>query len=116
MKRAIAILVSVVLLAALAIGQTTTVDVRYRTTAPTTGSPVAVYAWQVSTDGGATWTNARTSTGVEVVLSLAAGVPVLVRVAGIDAQDRQGPWSPVSDPYTPDAGAPGGCGKPAVVK
>ena len=30
-----------------------------------------------------------------------------IRVAGVDAQNRQGVFSVASDPYTPDPGAPG---------
>ena len=36
------------------------------------------------------------------------------RVAGVDAENRQGPFSNASDPYMPDAGAPGQPGKPIL--
>ena len=37
-----------------------------------------------------------------------------MRVAGMDANNRQGIFSVASDPYLPDAGAPGQPGKPIL--
>jgi len=39
----------------------------------------------------------------------------VVRVAGVDTLDRQGPWSVSSDPYTPTLGSPGAPGKPVAI-
>ncbi len=91
-----------------------TVNVTYNWTAPTTGSAVANYIVQKSESGG-TWTQVGTATTTSYVLAATAGTPVQVRVAGVDSQTRQGPWSTASDSYTPDAGAPGQPGKPVVV-
>ena len=38
-----------------------------------------------------------------------------VRVAGVDAQSRQGPFSPPSESYTPAVGPPGQPGQPIVI-
>jgi hypothetical protein len=91
-----------------------TVNVTYNWTAPTSGSTVVNYVVQKSESGG-TWTQVGTATSTSYVLAATAGVPVQIRVAGVDAQTRQGVWSVASDSYTPDAGAPGQPGKPVVI-
>lgn len=93
-------------------GQTTTISFTYSWTAPTTGSPVHHYEVQTSTDGGVNWSARGTTTTTSMVLSLNVGLTYLVRVRGVDSQNRLGTWSPVSDPNTVDAGPPGACGKP----
>jgi hypothetical protein len=104
-------LVTMVLLAAPASAQTTTVNVAYSWTAPTTGSPVTSYVIQQSIDGG-TWTQVATSSTTSYTLAATVGHAHRIRVAGVDAQARQGIWSVESDAYTPDAGTPGQPGKP----
>lgn len=94
--------------------QAQNVQVTASWTAPSTGSPVHHYVVQVSANGGA-YLPAGTSTTTSLVLTLPIGATYTVRVAGIDAQDRQGPYSSPSDPYTPDLGPPGQPGKPIVM-
>lgn len=96
----------------------TTVQVTASWEAPTTGSPVVRYALQLSTDGESTWTTASsTIEGTSHILDLEFDTTYVARVAGIDAQDRQGPWSETSDPYTPtiDIGPPGEPGRPVLI-
>jgi len=100
-----------VLLAAPASAQTTTVNVNYTWTAPTTGSAVTSYVIEQSIDSGA-WTQIATSSTTSYTLAAAVGRSHRIRVAGVDAQARQGIFSVASDAYTPDAGAPGQPGKP----
>jgi hypothetical protein len=100
------------LLASVASAQT--INVSYSWTAPTTGSPVAQYVVQQSIDGGA-FTTVGTSTTTSYVLAATVGHAHRIRVAGVDAQSRQGPYSEASDPYTPDLGPPGQPGKPVVI-
>ena len=94
--------------------QAQTVQVTASWTAPSTGSPVHHYVVQLSTNGGA-YQPAGTSTTTSISLTLAVGSTYTVRVAGVDAQDRQGAYSLPSDPYTPDLGPPGQPGKPIVM-
>ena len=90
-----------------------TMDVAYQWNAPTTGSAVVNYIVQQSIDGGA-WTQVGTAPSTNYTLAATIGVSHRVRVAGVDAQSRQGPFSLPSDPYTPDPGAPGQPGKPIM--
>ncbi len=106
----------VVLAAAAATAQTTE-NVNYSWTAPTTGSPVVTYVVQHSVDGGPFTTIASVSSNA-YTLAASVGHAHRIRVAGVDAQSRQGVWSEASDPYTPpipDPGAPGQPGKPVVL-
>jgi hypothetical protein len=48
------------------------------------------------------------------VMMLAVGQSHEIRVAGVDAEDRMGPFSVPSDPYAPDPGAPAQPGKPIL--
>ena len=91
----------------------TTTDLNYQWSAPVTGSPVDHYIVEHSVDGG-TWTQVGTTTTASYTLTAAYGQAHRIRVAGVDADDRQGPYSDPSDPYTPDAGAPGQPGKPIL--
>ena len=90
-------------------------SVAYNWTAPTTGSPVDHYVVQHSTDGGAWVTVDDNVTTLSFTLSAAYDVEHRIRVAGVDALGRQGPWSTASDPYTPSLGAPGQPGQPIAV-
>ena len=104
-------IVSVALFASTAFAQTSTIPTTYTWTAPTTGSPVAHYVVQ-SSIGGGTWTQIATVTTASYVLAAQIGSSYQIRVAGVDAQNRQGVWSPASSAYIPDLGAPGMPGKP----
>jgi len=103
-----------VLLAASFANAQTTLNVTYNWTAPTTGSAVHHYVVQKSEAGGS-WSQVGTATTTAFVLAATTGIAVQIRVAGVDSQSRQGPWSAASDAYSPDAGAPGQPGKPVVI-
>ncbi len=92
--------------------QTETVSVGVTTTAPTSGNPVVAYLWEMSMDGGTTWTTAGTSPGVATTITVPTLTAVRVRVRGRDILGGTGAWSDVSDPYTATRGNPGACGKP----
>jgi len=93
--------------------QAQTEPVSYTWTAPTTGSSVDHYIVQHSVDGGA-WTQVGSVSNNSYTLNAEFGVAHRIRVAGVDASDRQGPFSVASDPYTPDLGSPGQPGKPII--
>ena len=86
------------------------VNVTYEWTAPTTGEPVDHYV--VQRHNGSAWGGEVTATGNTATLEMESGWRV--RVAGVDALGRQGPWSEESEAYL-DAGAPGAPGKPSFV-
>jgi hypothetical protein len=83
----------------------------YTWTAPTTGSPVVKYAVEISMNGAVidtVWAVGTTSIDIDVIY----GSDYSVRVAGVDAADRWGPWSAPSvletveeDPPTNTSGA-----------
>ncbi|MBK8164337.1 MAG: hypothetical protein IPK64_00080 [bacterium] len=104
-------LLTTALLATSASAQTTTVNVSYTWTAPTSGSAVDHYVVEVKVDSG-NFTQVGTTATNSYTLTAAVGHAHQLRVAGVDAQDRQGPFSVPSDTYTPDAGAPSAPGKP----
>lgn len=104
--------VGVLLVGTLAIAAGTTRSVTYRCTKPTTGSPVVTYNWYTSDNAGTTWTLAATSTDTFVTLSLTLLKTYIVKVEGVDALNRHGPFSVNADPFTPDDGPPGAPGKP----
>jgi len=89
------------------------IAVNYQWTAPVTGSPVDHYVVQQSVNGGS-WTQIATSSSTTYTLSASVGDAHSIRVAGVDADGRQGVFSVASDPYTPDLGAPGQPGKPII--
>jgi hypothetical protein len=111
---AIAILATIGLLGALPAAAQTTVEVTASWTPPSEGSPVHHYILQLSTDGGP-FVTVGSVTGTSYVLDLEVGQTYVARVAGVDDQDRQGPFSEDSDPYTPDVGPPGQPGKPIIM-
>ena len=88
--------------------------VTYTWTAPTTGSPVVNYLVEISIGGGPFVASAMVASNTYSLAAL-PGNSYQIRVAGIDAQDRQGPYSDASDPYL-DEGAPGQPGKPTIVE
>jgi hypothetical protein len=111
-KRKALFVLSLILLASLAIGQTTSLNVTYTWSAPTTGSVVHHYVVQTSSNG-TTWTTITAQpTSPSATVAAPVGVQLLVRVAGVDAQGRQGVFSDPSDPFVADAGQPGAPGKP----
>lgn len=115
MKRALVLIM--LLVASIAMGQTMatmamdqqTAEVRASWTAPITGSPVVTYVLQLSRDGEPFETYATTDT-TTVIMSLDVLHEYIARVAGVDALDRQGPWSEPSSPYLVDPGPPGSPG------
>lgn len=89
-------------------------SVQYSWTAPTTGSQVDHYVVEHSVDGGAFVEIAQVTT-TTFTLSAAYEQDHSIRVAGVDAWGRKGPYSLPSDPYTPSLGAPGQPGKPIAL-
>jgi len=89
------------------------VAVNYQWSAPTSGSPVDHYVVQQSVNGGS-WSQIATSSSTTYTLSASVGDAHSIRVAGVDADGRQGEFSVASDPYTPDLGTPGRPGKPII--
>ena len=86
--------------------------VTYTWTPPTTGSPVVHYVVQAATDGGS-FVTVGAVTSNTYTLTASAGISYIIRVAGVDSMDRQGPWSEESDPFM-DSGPPGQPGRPFI--
>ena len=112
------LLITTLGLALLVLGQgaalaQTTLDIDYTWTAPTSGSPVDHYIVEHSVDGGA-WTQIASASSNSYTLTATVGLSHRIRVAGVDAQGRQGTYSAPSDAYTPDPGPPGQPGKPIL--
>ena len=107
-----AVMLAAILPAASSLAQTE-MPVSYTWTAPTTGTAVEFYVIEHSVDGGQ-WTQIATSTENSYTLNATVGQSHQIRVAGMDANNRQGIFSVASDPYLPDAGAPGQPGKPIL--
>jgi hypothetical protein len=89
-------------------------EINYTWSAPTEGSTVVHYVVQHQIDGGS-WANIGTVTVESYTLTADYDITHSIRVAGVDSEDRQGPWSIASDPYTPTLGAPGQPGKPTAL-
>ena len=87
------------------------IETNWTWTVPTTGSPVHHYLFEIQIDGGE-WDLVAQPTTNTTIYNMPEGVDVVVRVAGVDADDRTGPYSVISEVYF-DAGAPGACGKPS---
>jgi hypothetical protein len=116
MKQLRAILLLLALLLPLAASaQTTSIPLTYTWTPPTTGSAVHHYVVQTSTTATSWTTLTAQPTTPVITIPAAVGVNIQVRVAGVDAQGRQGLWSDPSVPFVPDAGAPGVSGTPIRV-
>jgi hypothetical protein len=109
--RRISILVALVVLLFIGSLEAQTQTVHYTWTPPTTGSAVHHYLVQHSLNGGA-WVQVASVTAPAYDLAESNLDSHSIRVCGVDKVDRQGPWSTPSDLDTPDAGPPGGCGKP----
>jgi hypothetical protein len=91
----------------------TEMAVNYQWTAPTSGSAVDHYVVQQSVNGGS-WVQIATASSTSYTLNASVGDAHSIRVAGVDADGRQGIYSAASDPYTPDLGNPGQPGKPII--
>lgn len=114
MRKIILTLLLSMVLITLAAAQT--VDATASWTAPTEGSPVDHYVLQLSENGGPFYTVSDTITTTSFDVQLENLTTYVARVAGVDAQDRQGPWSEPSEPYTPDLGPPGAPTQPIIVE
>ena len=82
--------------------------------APTFGTPVAHYLVQLSVNEG-DWATIATPVDTVCTLIVTEGNSHRVRVAGVDAEERQGPFSQPSAVYIPgvsDLGEPGSPGRP----
>jgi hypothetical protein len=112
MKRLFIPFLSLFLLGGLVFAQTTSMNLTWTWTPPTTGSAVHHYIVESSSNGSSWVPLAAQPTTATITLSAPVNVNIQIRVAGVDAQSRQGVWSTPSDPFTPDAGVPGACGKP----
>jgi len=95
------------------------VDTRYTWTAPTTGTPVVQYIAEVKTARNPNWVAYAVTETTSITYTGIAGVTQWIRVAGRDAESRQGPFSPESEPYAPpfpDVDPPSKPGKPYRVR
>ena len=79
--------------------------VNYVWTPPTEGSPVVFYRVQLSRNDGEFAVIDSTPT-TSYTLAVEWGDKYVIRVAGVDAADRQGPYSIPSEPYTPEIPPP----------
>ena len=112
------ILIALMLIFTAAMAMADTVPtVTYHWTPPTTGSPVEYYVvqWKVN---DLEWVNfvGTADTTITFENLFEYGETYIVRVAGVDAEVRQGGFSNSSIPYTPDAGAPGQPGAPIIIE
>ena len=84
---------------------------------PTYGTPVVHYVLQHSVNDGP-WVTVGTTTDTEYTLTISFNDNHRVRVAGVDAEDRQGPYSLPSESYNPSEGGgdegPAQPGKPVL--
>lgn len=87
--------------------------VNYQWTAPTTGAPVDHYVIQHSVNGGS-WVTIGSSSTNTYTLTAEVGESHRIRVAGVDADSRQGPYSVASESFIPQLDPPGQPGQPIV--
>jgi len=97
-----------------AVSAQTTQDVTFTWTPPTSGAAVDHYVVEQSVDDGP-WVQIATVASNSFTLAATLEHSHQIRVAGVDALDRQGPFSEASDPYTPADSPPGEPGKPIPV-
>ena len=108
MKRLVALLM---LLPTIALAD---ISVTYVWTAPVGWSAVEYYACQTRAFGGEWGECGAATIGEYITIIVDNGIQDLqLRVAGVDVTDRQGPWSPPSDPYS-EAGPPSAPGMPTI--
>ncbi|MBU8870160.1 MAG: hypothetical protein KOO60_04705 [Gemmatimonadales bacterium] len=91
----------------------TTQPVNYQWTAPTTGAPVVHYVIEQSINLG-DWTSIGTSANNTFTLTATVGESHRIRVAGVDADSRQGIFSIASEPFVPTLDPPGQPGQPII--
>jgi len=77
------------------------IDANYTWNPPVEGSPVVHYVVQHSINGGPFMDTAEVL-GESCLVPLEMGGDHQIRVAGVDGQDHQGPWSLSSDVYRPE--------------
>ena len=99
----ITLLILLIFLSMVVQAQTTT-TLEYQWAAPTSGSPVVYYIVEHSINGGP-WNQVGTTSTSTYSLTATYGDSHSIRVRGVDAEDRVGPYSDPSDPHTPLAGA-----------
>jgi len=87
-----------------------TTSVRYRCTAPTTGSVPTSYLWSVCIGDTTTCAFQVSTPDTFATIALPTRQVAYVRVQARDALSRVGPVSVAS--VASDPGAPGGCGRP----
>ena len=82
--------------------------------APTYGTPIEYYVLQHAVNGGE-WVTIASPVDTEYTLMVTEGDSHQIRVAGVDAEERQGPFT-LSNSYIPGAeeGAPGQPGQPIL--
>jgi hypothetical protein len=103
--------ISIILLILMAL-PITAAPVNWEWQIPTEGSPVIHYEMQIQTDGLDWLSVSDTSPTNSLSVDMPDGISI-VRVRGVDSQDRPGPWSEPSDAYT-QLSSPGICGKPTI--
>jgi len=113
MKKILEMTIGLVMLATCAFAQMAP-ETTYVWEAPTYGTPVVEYVVELNINGGGWIELARTPNVTYTFTTFEYLNTYEVRVAGVDALDRQGPFSISSDPYTPDLGAPGAPSKPII--
>ena len=102
-----------VLGAGAAIAQTE-IDAEAGWSPPSYGTPVVYYILQHSVND-ADWATVAAPTDTVYTLQITVGESHRIRVAGVDAEGRQGPFSAPSDSYLPvdeNMGVPGAPGQP----
>ncbi len=109
----LSLLVAAILFLSVTVFAATEPIVNYSWTPPKYGTPVDYYVvqWEVA---GLPWVDINTTQDTFGVFEymLEYGIEYRIRVKGVDAEERSGPWSPPSNMYTPDAGPPGIPSKP----
>lgn len=94
-----------------AAGAQTEVEATAGWSPPTYGTPVVHYVVQHSVNEGA-WATVGTTTETQYTLTISFSDDHRVRVAGVDAEGRQGPFSLPSNTYNPSDGAVTGPAQP----
>ena len=97
-------------------GAQTEVEATAAWSPPVYGTPVVHYVLQLSVNDGI-WVTIATPADTTYAVPVTEGNSHRVRVAGVDAEDRQGPFSLSSEAYIPgvsDIGEPGKPGQPVV--